>query len=869
VDTPRAEIATGSLFAGRYQVIEELGRGGMGRVYRALDKKLSEEVALKVIRPEVASDRTILARFHSELKLARKISHRNVGRMYELMEEKGTHFITMEYVPGEDLRSFIRRSGQLTVGKAVAVARQVGEGLAEAHRAGVVHRDLKPSNIIIDKEGNARIMDFGIARSLKGKGTTDARVMIGTPEYMSPEQVDGTDVDARADIYALGVVLFEMLTGHVPFEGDTALSVALKQKTETPHDPREINPQIPEPLSHLILRCLEKDKAKRYQTAEGLISELDTIASGLTPTSGILRPLGAAKAKKKRLAMIGAGALTIVAAAAAFFIISSSRLNVDPNRVVVAPFENKTGDPSLDPIGNIAADWIAQGISQAGQKIDVVPGMAAQESSKVVEKEQGKLQGAKQLRALAKETGAGTVVTGAYYLQGGELQFQADITDVQKGKLIYASPSVAGKKDNPMEVIKNLQQRLVGAIAAHFDIDMDGFLFSSPPTFEAYQEYLRGIELFGKDYSQAFVHSNRAVELDPTFLMPKALIATGYANQGNYEKAKQIFDELNQNRTQLDQFTRLWMDAMMADMRGQPEEALRYCRQWARLAPNSWLIAYNVGDWELALNRPQKVIEEYSRIDLKKTDFTRFSTGSWLFSNWANAYHMLGKYGKELEITRRGEKYFPEIGGFLVREARSFAAQGKIGEVRKVIERSLTTTSTGTPADVMTNAAEELRAHGHPKESEEFANQAVSWYKSRPAEEAQKEENRSSLANSIYIARRWKEALNIYEALLSEKPDDIDYKGYVGLCAARLGDREKALKISGELKALTTPYLFGANTYYRASIASVLGDKEQAISLLRESFAQGRRYGVYLHRDPGLEALRDYKPFQELLKPKG
>jgi serine/threonine-protein kinase len=236
LETPKEELTTGSTFAGRYQIIEELGKGGMGRVYRAIDKKLNEEVALKLIKHEIASDEKTLERFGNELKIARKIVHKNVGRMYEMMEEKGTHFITMEYVSGEDLKSFIRRSRQLNIGTAVVIARQVCDGLAEAHRLGVVHRDLKPNNIMIDKEGNARIMDFGIARSLKEKRITGAGVMIGTPEYMSPEQVEGKETDQRSDIYSLGVILYEMVTGRVPFEGDTPFTIGVKHKSETPKD---------------------------------------------------------------------------------------------------------------------------------------------------------------------------------------------------------------------------------------------------------------------------------------------------------------------------------------------------------------------------------------------------------------------------------------------------------------------------------------------------------------------------------------------------------------------------------------------------------------------------------------------------------
>lgn len=319
------ELARGNRLAGRYEIIEELGRGGMGKVFKAYDHKISEVIALKLIRPEISAQEKAIERFKNELKFTRRITHRHICRMYDLGEEDFLYYITMEYVAGEDLKRFVKRAGPLNAGKAVMIAGQICDGLAEAHRIGAIHRDLKPQNIMIDADGNAKIMDFGIARFTEMERVTGSGVMIGTPEYMSPEQAELGEVDARSDIYSLGVVLFEMVTGKVPFEGATPLSLAMKHKMEIPRNVREWNPQVPAGLAAVIARCLEKDPAKRYSSADELKAALEGAGRDI-PTAEWPAPAGAAAAKrpdapgarKIPVPLIAAGA--VVAAAAVYFL---------------------------------------------------------------------------------------------------------------------------------------------------------------------------------------------------------------------------------------------------------------------------------------------------------------------------------------------------------------------------------------------------------------------------------------------------------------------------------------------------------------------------------------------------------------------
>jgi HAMP domain-containing protein/predicted Ser/Thr protein kinase len=272
-------IAPGMTFALRYEVKEMLGVGGMGMVFKAVDAELGEVIAIKTLKQDMlGSDPSALERFKGEIRLARKISHRNVVRTHDLGESGGVYFITMEYVEGKSLKDLIVSRGRLPIPVTLTVAKQLCRALEIAHDEGVIHRDIKPQNMVVQPDGVLKVMDFGIARLAKRKeGVTQAGMVVGTPEYMAPEQLMGDDIDARADIYAVGCVLYECVTGKVPITADTPITLIAKLLEDTPIEPRVVNGEVPEALSQIIMSCLAKKPGDRPQTAAILHDKLNAI----------------------------------------------------------------------------------------------------------------------------------------------------------------------------------------------------------------------------------------------------------------------------------------------------------------------------------------------------------------------------------------------------------------------------------------------------------------------------------------------------------------------------------------------------------------------------------------------------------------
>ena len=476
IESPQEGLSSGSTFADRYQIIEELGKGGMGKVYKVFDKEVNAKIALKLIKPQIAADKKIIERFRNELKTARDISHKNICRMYDLNKEEGSYYITMEYVSGEDLKSLIRRV-RIDIVTAIKIAKQICEGLAEAHRLGVIHRDLKPSNIMIDKEGSARIMDFGIARSLNEKGITGAGVMIGTPDYMSPEQAEAKVVDQRSDIYSLGVILYEMVTGRVPFEGDTALSIAMKHKSEAPIDPKEYNTQIPDDLSQLILKCLEKDKKKRLQAAEGLLGELSKIdiskQTSIERTREVEEPEG-------------------------------------QNSIAFLPFV----DLSAQKDQEYFCDGMAEELINALSKIEKLH--VASRTSSFQFKGEGY-----DIEDIGKKLKVKTILEGSVRKAGNRLRITVQLVNVDDGYHLWSE-----RYDRDMEDVFAIQDEISSAIIDKLKLKLlkektTKLIKRYTDDLKAYDLYLKGRYFWNKRYEgglqRGLEHFNQTIQRDPSY----------------------------------------------------------------------------------------------------------------------------------------------------------------------------------------------------------------------------------------------------------------------------------------------------------------------------------------------------------------
>jgi len=662
LQTPREELTSGAVFAGRYQIIEELGHGGMGRIYKVQDTKIGEKIALKLIRPETGLDQRSLERFSNELKLARKIRHKNVCQMFDLGEDQGTRFITMEYVHGEDLKQLIRKVGRLSPGQAIGIARQVCDGLQEAHKLGVIHRDLKPQNIMIDEEGRARIMDFGIARSLAGQSITGAGVMIGTPEYMSPEQVEGKDVDQRTDLYSLGVILYEMVAGRLPFMGETPLSVAHMQKYEAPEDPKKINSQVSDDLARIILKCLAKDPGKRFQSAAELGAELGKIEEGLPTTARFVAERTRTTSREitlkftpKKLLVPGLAVFALLIVGMILWqLLRSNKSALAPSAsgqptLAVLYFENKSGDKSLDFWRNALSELLITDLSQS-KYIRVVSGDEMLTILRKLGLAEAQEYSSEDIGKIVAQTGATHVLRGSFLKAGESIIITAGLQKPGTGETARTLRLEARGENDIIPKVDELTRQVkegVNLSAAQIDSDIEkdvGQITTSSP--EALKYYIEGRRLHSKmEYELALAWNKRAVQADPEFAMAYLGMAAEYGNMGNRAEARKYYMKALALSSRLPENERLYIEA--GQFRGDEnfQRAIEVYQELLKAYPGHLAGQNNLGYAYILAGDNDKAIEVLEPlIQIRKSPIP--------LVNLADTYMAKGLYQKAEDVCR-------------------------------------------------------------------------------------------------------------------------------------------------------------------------------------------------------------------------
>jgi tetratricopeptide (TPR) repeat protein len=538
-----AALAPGQAFGTRYHIIRELGRGGMGIVYQAWDDELGVAVALKTIRPDTSGDpeaaRERELRFKRELVLARQVTHKHVVRIHDLGEINGVKYLTMPFIQGETLGARIRREGHLPVARALHFAKQIVAGLAAAHDEGVVHRDLKPANIMIDSEGEIVILDFGLARSVSGMtvGTATGTLM-GTVEYMAPEQASGSRVDQRADIYALGLIVHEMLVGR-RHSSDTALGELMLRTREAPPSVRSLDPQIPEAIDRIVARCLRPDPAERYQTSAELAADLDRL--DVEGFSLVER----AEVRPRRAWLVPALAvlcLAAVATAVSLFLwggrAPSAPVARAPVSVLIADFDNKAGDPVFDGLIEQALSVGIEGASfiSAYPRRDALR-LASQLSPA------GKLT-EDLARTISLREGIDIVVSGEIAQTAQKYQLTVKAIDPAQGKFLLTWDTDASAKDQVLTAVGKAATKVRNALG---DATADLSHFNNAETFtagslEAAHAYANAQELqWAGKFEEAIAQYEQAVKLDPELGRAYSGLAALYNNLGRRDEAERYY----------------------------------------------------------------------------------------------------------------------------------------------------------------------------------------------------------------------------------------------------------------------------------------------------------------------------------------
>jgi tRNA A-37 threonylcarbamoyl transferase component Bud32/tetratricopeptide (TPR) repeat protein len=874
-----------SHLGGSLDIQRELTGGGMSRVFVAEDRALGRRIVVKVLPPDLAAGVSI-ERFKREIALAARLQHPHIVPLFSAGDVDGLPYFTMPLVEGESLRARLVKTGELPLNESVRLLREVASALDYAHEKGIVHRDIKPDNILLSR-GSAMVTDFGVAKALSASsnaehaGMTSLGVALGTPAYMSPEQATADpQTDYRADIYAFGVLAYEILTGQPPFAGRTPQGMLAAHVTEAPENIVKRRANIPPALAALVMRCLEKRAADRPQTAQEIVHALDAIntpSGGTEPTTASVPvpvPVREASgAKRGRAIAIGAA---IAAAVVAIVVWSIARKQpaVSPKagsassaqRVAVATFQNKTGDPSLDAVGAMAADWIARGL--AGTGIVDVAGTAADLQARAGVQ---LTSGSSIAEQLGREAKAGIVITGAYYKQGDSLIFQADFTDVAAGKLVQSVGPVASPVGRPLDGVEVLRQRVTGALAPMIDSTLKGVsqMISRPPSYDAYREFLRAEGLFYSDEAAAVGAFKRAAALDPAYIYPLMRLVSLLSNMGAVGQADSVVRVIESRHPALSAYEAAYLDFLKAVDRGDRIASVEAAERMRSAAPKSDFPTYLlIGNYTF-IGQPRRALELAKSIDP--------TSGSlrgrvYYYSYYASALHMLGRNDEALPVLQRARALYPDNPVLIADEVRCLAAAGQLAPLMTLLDSASAQARPGRQTPLFMGAVSmwEGLAHDHP----DVVKQTAEWLQ-RIVARSPSDSTRGAMADVYFVTEQWTRLASLTDSIIAKAPHDMGVLGLRGVAAVKLGDSATAKEMERRLQALAAAApqdprpmtQIDLALRARADIVAARGDLAGATAILRQ-----RPNGMdpyQFHFDPTYQLLRSYPGFQDLIRPKG
>ena len=544
----QAPLEPGMVLAQRYEIVEILGQGGMGAVYKATDRELNRAVAIKVIRPDLARDQGIVDRFKQELLLAHQVTHRNVIRIYDLSEADGMKFITMEYVEGENLLTLLHEKKKFAPEEAVEIVQQVCRALEAAHTVGVIHRDLKPQNIMRDKTGRILVMDFGLARTLEGDGMTQSGALVGTMEYMSPEQALGKPLDQRSDIFALGLIFYEMLTGQMPFKADSTIASLIRRTQEQVAPLSDHDASIPRSVSSIVQKCLERDLQLRYNTAAELLADLETWQGKRAGATLSFEPKIGPWGRTIPWPSITAGLIVVILAIGGYrfrdkvFSSSPTRPSAAPAiSLAILPFRNASGDPSFDWLGSSLAEMLSTDVGQSSKLHTVSPDRLHQIFTDLRISPTTALDPSV-IHRVADFSSADRVVWGQYAKFGDQIRIDASMQDIKNGSTVALKADIPSEKDIPGAIDRladSIRQKLALPDDVLKELKASSFKTTSQ-SVDALRDYNQGVgfQRDGKNL-EAQKQFGAATKADPNFALAFSRLAQTYSILGYDNEAEQ------------------------------------------------------------------------------------------------------------------------------------------------------------------------------------------------------------------------------------------------------------------------------------------------------------------------------------------